>query len=68
MEDSLKDINLKNNDLENLEEKKIPNTNIITNIEINQSLSNQINNEDILKNKNSKEINENSDILFMIKN
>jgi hypothetical protein len=61
MEDSLKDINLKNNDLENLEEKKIPNTNIITNIEINQSLSNQINNEDILKNKNSKEINENSD-------
>ena len=61
MEDSLKDINLKNNDLENLEDKNIPNTKIITNIEINQSLSNQNNKDELLKNENSKEINENSD-------
>ena len=61
MEDSLKDINLKNNDLENLEDKNIPNTKIITNIEINQSLSNQNNKDELIKNENSKEINENSD-------
>ena len=60
MNDSLKDVDL-NNDLDTLEEKQIPDSNKITNIEINQSLSNQEKKNDKLNIENTNEFNKISD-------